>query len=255
MRRKNDPDSLLVGEGGRIGFNEYRVLGTFQEPRVLGSAWDGFITGFVEQAIRPGFDLFSRGINAQLTQLVTPRVTMSLDYGWGHNNTTNKQLNPEDEPLVDRLFPQVRLSAFSGSVARDTRNDPVDPRDGEVLSIDAEIAARAIGSEVGFIKTFMQAFVYRVVPGAPRLVVAAGARVGLARPFVRSVEVFPRAPVDPEGLGDVVASPIEIEVGELPLSERFLPAAIPRSGGSRWTALVTLPPSIRMDSHKVETPS
>ena len=222
LRRQNDPDSLLVGEGGRsLGFNEYRVLGTFQEPRVLGSTWDGFITGFVEQAIRPGFDLFSRGINAQLTQLVTPRVTMSLDYGWGHNNTTNKQLNPEDEPLVDRLFPQVRLSAFSGSVARDTRNDPVDPRDGEVLSIDAEIAARAIGSEVGFIKTFMQAFVYRVVPGAPRLLVAAGARVGLARAFVRSVEVFPRAPVDPEGLGDVVASPIEIEVGELPLSERF----------------------------------
>ena len=222
VRRKNDLDNLLLGEGGRdLGFNEYRMLGTYQEPRVLGSTWNGFITGFVEQAIRPGFDLFSRGINAQLTQQVTPQVTTSLDYGWGQNNTTNKQLNREDEPLVDRLFPEVRLSTFSGSVARDTRDDPVDPRDGEVLSIDAEIAARTIGSEVGFIKTFMQAFVYRVVPGAPRFVVAAGARVGLARPFVRSVEVFPLAPVESAGLGDVVASPIEVEVGELPLSERF----------------------------------
>lgn len=222
LRRKNDLDNLLFGEGGRdLGFNEYRVLGTYQEPRVLGSTWNGFVTGFVEQAIRPGFDLFTRGINAQVTQQVTPQVTTSLDYGWGQNNTTNKQLNREDEPLVDRLFPEVRLSTFSGSVARDTRSDPVDPRDGEVLSVDAEIAARTIGSEVGFIKTFMQAFVYRVVPGAPRLVVAAGARVGLARPFVRSVELFPLTPVDSAGLGDVVASPIEVEIGELPLSERF----------------------------------
>ena len=222
LRRKNDLATLQVAEDtSGLAFNEYRMLGTFQEPRVLGSAWNGFITGFVEKAIRPGFDLFSRGINAQVTQQVTPQVTTSVDYGWGQNNTTNKQLNPEDEPLVDRLFPEVRLSAFSGSVARDTRDDAVDPRHGEVLSIDAEIAGRAIGSEVGFIKTFMQAFVYRVVPGAPRLVVAAGARVGLARAFVSSVEVFPQLPVDPEGVGDVAASPIEIEVGELPLSERF----------------------------------
>ena len=222
VRRQNDPAGLRVGEGGSgLGFNEYRVLGTFQEPRLLGSTWNGFITGFVEQAIRPGFDLFSRGVNAQATHQVTPQITTSVVYGWGQNNTTNKQLNPEDEPLVDRLFPEVRLSAFSGSVARDTRDDPTDPRRGDVLSIDAEIAGRAIGSEVGFIKTFMQAFVYRVVPGAPRLVVAAGARVGLARAFVRSVDVFPQPPVDPEGLGDVAASPIAIEVGELPLSERF----------------------------------
>ena len=222
LRRKNDSASLLVGDGSNnLGFNEYRVLGTFQEPRVLGSVWNGFITGFVEQAIRPGFDLFSRGVNAQITRLVTPTITTSVAYGWGQNNTTNKELNPEDEPLVDRLFPQVRLSAFSGSVARDTRDDPADPHHGDVLSIDVEIAARAIGSEVGFVKTFMQAFIYREVPGAPRLVVAAAARVGLASAFIRSVEVFPQPPVDPEGVGDLVGSPIEIEVGELPLSERF----------------------------------
>lgn len=222
LRRKNDPASRLRGDGNNnFGFNEYRVLGTFQEPRVLGSLWNGFITGFIEQAIRPGFDLFSRGVNAQVTRLVTPTITTSAAYGWRQNNTTNKELNREDEPLVDRLFPQVRLSAFSGSVARDTRDDPADPHHGDLLSIDAEIAGRAIGSEVGFVKTFMQAFVYREVPGAPRLVVAAAARVGLARAFIRAVEVFPQLPVDPEGVGDLVGSPIEIEVGELPLSERF----------------------------------
>tara|TARA_B100001123_G_scaffold64702_1_gene71543 strand:+ start:16027 stop:18984 length:2958 start_codon:yes stop_codon:yes gene_type:complete len=218
LRRQNDPVRLQIGEGvNSLGFNEYRVLSTFQEPRVMGTNWDGFITGFIEQAIRPGFDLFSRGVNAQIARQLTSTITASVDYGWGQNNTSNKALNPEDEPLVDRLFPQVRLSTFSGSLARDTRDDPADPRRGEVLSVDAEVAGRTIGSEVGFVKTFMQAFVYREIPGASRFVVAAGARVGLARAFLRSVDLL-----DPQNRSvAVLESPVELQVGELPLSERF----------------------------------
>jgi len=218
LRRQNDPVRLQIGEGvTSLGFNEYRILSTFQEPRVMGTNWDGFITGFIEQAIRPGFDLFSRGVNAQIARQLTSTLTASVDYGWGQNNTSNKALNPEDEPLVDRLFPQVRLSTFSGSLARDTRDDPADPRRGEVLSVDAEVAGRAIGSEVGFVKTFMQAFVYREIPGAPRFVVAAGARVGLARAFIRSIDFLE----PPHKSGTVLDSSVELEVGELPLSERF----------------------------------
>ena len=218
LRRQNDPVRLQIGQGvNSLGFNEYRVLSTFQEPRVMGTNWDGFITGFIEQAIRPGFDLFSRGVNAQIARQFTSTITASVDYGWGQNNTSNKALNPEDEPLVDRLFPQVRLSTFSGSVARDTRDDPADPRRGEVLSVDAEVAGRTIGSEVGFVKTFMQAFVYREIPGASRFVVAAGARVGLARAFMRSVDFL-----DPQNKSiAVLGSPVELQVGELPLRERF----------------------------------
>ena len=223
LRRKNDAltqsDPQAEAVGNSFGFNEYRVLGTFQEPRVFGSGWDGYITGFVEQAIRPGFDLLSRGVNAQLTRQLGPSVTVSVDYGWGHNDTSNKALNPEDEPLVDRLFPQVRLSSFSSGIVRDTRDDPTDPRRGELLGIDAKVAARAIGSEVGFVKTFMQAFVYREVPGLPRLVAVVGTRVGLARAFARSVDVFPRLPPDLDG--DVIPSSIAIQVDDLPLSERF----------------------------------
>jgi outer membrane protein insertion porin family len=228
LRRKNDPnDPNEAAESRSLGFNEYRVLGTYQEPRVLGSTWDGSITGFIEQAIRPGFDLFTRGVNAQVRRQVTPRVSAAIDYGWGQNNTTNKELSPEDEPLVDRLFPQVRLSAFSGSVVHDTRDDPVNPRRGALLSIDGMVAARVIGSEVGFVKTFMGAFLFREVPGLPRVVFAAGARVGLSRAFVNSVTVVPGLPLDPEDVGSSVLSPIEIDVGELPISERFF------AGGDR----------------------
>ncbi len=213
LRRKNDSADLLLADARSLGLNEYRVLGTYQEPRLLDSGWDSFVTGFVEQAIRPGFDLFSRGVNAQIVRQLTPAVTALVDYGWGQNDTSNKQLNPQDEPLVDRLFPEVRLSAFSGSLVRDTRDDRFDPHHGTLLTFDARIAARAIGSEVGFAKTFIGAFVYREIPRAPRLVVATGARIGLARAFEL-----------PRGLDETGASsgsPVELSVSELPLSERF----------------------------------
>ena len=221
LRQKNDPaDPTVAEDSNSLGFNEYRVLGTYQEPRVLDTEWDGFITAFVEQAIRPGYDLFSRGVNAQVRRQLTPTIGVSVDYGLGQNNTTNKELNPEDEPLVDRLFPQVRLSAFSGSFVRDTRDDPADPRAGELYTIDAKIAARAIGSEVGFVKTYVGAFLFREIPAVPRLVFAGGARMGLAGGFVRSVAVTPVLPPDPD-FGGIQGDPSELDFGELPLSERF----------------------------------
>ena len=220
LRRKNDPVDPLAAEGNTLGFNEYRVLGTYQEPRVLDTEWDGFITGFVEQAIRPGFDLYRRGINTQIRRQLKPGLALSVDYELGQNNTTNKELDPEDEPLVDRLFPEVRLSAFSTSIVLDRRDDPTDPRGGELYTVDARLAARAIGSEVGFIKTYFGAFMYREIPAAPRLVFAGGARMGLASAFIRSVTVIPEPPPGPD-FGSVRGTPIEFNVGELPLSERF----------------------------------
>ena len=221
LRRKNDPAELIAGEeGNSLGLNEYRALGTYQEPRVLDTEWDGFVTGFVEQLVRPGFDLFRRGINAQVRRQLRPGLAVSVEYGLGQNRTTNKELNAQDEPLVDRLFPQVRLSAVSGSLVFDRRDDPADPRRGELYTIDTKFAARAIGSEVGFVKSYVGAFMYREIPGAPSLVFAAGARMGLAGAFIRSVTIVPEAPPD-EDLGGVFGSQVKFEVGELPLSERF----------------------------------
>ena len=201
VRRQNDPVLLAPAEANAgFGFNEYRVLGTYTEPRAFGSDLDLFVTGFVEEAIRPGFDLFSRGFNAETRGQVTPWLSTSVGYSWGKNDTSNVQLNPEDVPLVDRLFEKVRLSSFSGSLLRDTRDDVVDPTAGEVLSIDARVAARAIGSEVGFAKAFTQAFIYRRMPGVRRIVLAAGVRLGIAVGFPQ---------------GAVGSNPL------LPISERF----------------------------------
>jgi hypothetical protein len=91
--------------------------------------------------------------------------------------------------LIDRLFPQIRLSKFSGTVFRDSRNpsEALDPSHGTQLSATADLAARAIGSEVGFIKTYFTGFLYRQLPVPRRVVVVLGARVGMARGFNQEI--------------------------------------------------------------------
>ncbi|MYD70967.1 MAG: BamA/TamA family outer membrane protein [Acidobacteria bacterium] len=212
VRRKNDPVVFAPGESTRtLGFNEYRVLATYREPRALGLAWDIVMSGYVERAIRPGFDLFTRGITAQLTRSTDVSANTTVGYRLGNNDTSNRVLNREDSDIVDRLFPNVRLSSFTASQVRDTRDDPVDPRRGTFVSLETEVAARAIGSEVGFSKSFASGAWYRQLPGVSRLVVAAGARIGLAWGFPRQIDVG-----GVEAAADVTRSALA-----LPISERF----------------------------------
>ena len=212
VRRKNDPPLPVQSEPGRaLGFNEYRVLATYREPRAIGRDWDVVMTGYVEQAIRPGFDLFSRGVTAQLTRSSGAGTSTAVGYRLGNNDTSNRELNREDEDIVDRLFPNVRLSSFTGNQVIDTRNDPVDPARGTFVTLEAEVAARTIGSEVGFTKSFVSGAVYRQVPGVPRIVMAAGARLGVAWGFPRSLDGA-SAPAEAQRAASSLA---------LPISERF----------------------------------
>ena len=48
-----------AGDTG-YGFSEYRVVGTFREPRVFGTAADAFLTGIVEQQTRSSFNFARR---------------------------------------------------------------------------------------------------------------------------------------------------------------------------------------------------
>ena len=120
-------------------------------------------------------------------------------------------VSPEDQRLIDRTFTQVRLSSFSGSVIRDTRDDPVEPTRGEYFSANGQLAARAIGSEVGFFKTFFRATDVRTVPNTRRVVFVANSYLGMATGFPRE---------DANGLPLVDPNTGEI-ARDLPQSERF----------------------------------
>jgi outer membrane protein assembly complex protein YaeT len=200
------------------GFNEYRVLGTFREPRVFGTAADALITVYLEQAIRSSFNFNRRGVRAEAARRVGGTLSVVGRYEIDRTRLFDEQINPADRPDIDRLFPRVRISSFSASLLHDTRDDALDPIRGRLVGIDGELAGRAIGSEVGFAKTFLQGFIYRRVPGTERVVFVGGARLALGAGFPREVtetDEDGNPVLDPDG------NPVVEEVSDLPASERF----------------------------------
>jgi outer membrane protein insertion porin family len=171
------------GNGSTFGFIEYRILGTFREPRVFGTAADAFLTATLEQQKRSSFNFARMAFSADVGRRLTSRVSVSGNYQIERTRLFDELIAPEDQLLVDRLFPQVRLSSFSGSIVRDTRDDPLSTSDGLYLSANGQLAARAIGSEIGLAKTYLTAQMFRPVRTPRATVFAASARLGLATGF------------------------------------------------------------------------
>ena len=204
---------------GRYGFNEYRVVGTFKEPRILDTRADLLVTGIMEQAIRSSFNFLRREARAEAGLRLSPLYSVSGRYSLQRTEIFDEQItDPAQKPLIDRLFPQVRLSTFAGSLLRDSRDDVLDSAKGTLVVVDADLSARAIGSEVGFVKAYVQGRKFYQLPTARRTVVALAARVGAAHGFPREV---PRLGPGGEPVPGPDGEPIVDTVQDLPASERF----------------------------------
>jgi outer membrane translocation and assembly module TamA len=154
----------------------------------------------VEQVTRTSYNFRRRELRGESDLFTSRRYRVTSYYSLQRTNFFDVT-DPDDQPLIDRLFPTVRLSKFSGTVSRDSRDDVLDPSLGTQAIFTTDVAARAIGSEVGYVRSYLQGFVYRRLPVPRRMVIATGARVGLAHGFPRTQ-------------GDQV-------VRDLPASERF----------------------------------
>lgn len=216
LRPIDDADNPLR-DGKCCGFSEYRVIGSYREPRLFGWNVDGLASVSAEQAIRNSFTFTRRAGSLQMLRRLSRRSTLIGSYSLQRVELKNQRVDPKDRLLVDRLFPQIRLSVFSASVLRDTRTDAIAPGAGALLSADVDLAARVVGSQQGFAKTLLQGFIYRRIPSAPRVVLAGGARLGLLRGFVRTVEV-----TDAVGRPVIVNGAIQTaRVEDVNLSQRF----------------------------------
>ena len=215
------PQGAPAGEVSRtdLGFNEYRFLLNFREPRAFGQSGDLLLSGFAEQVIRPSFDLISRGVNTELRRAIGTKMTARLGHTYGVNRIANEQLQSADRPLVDRLFPEVRLSTLSAGLIRDTRTDPLEPTGGTLLAVDVEASSSVLGSAVGFAKTVLQGFVYRRMPG--EAVFAAGARLGLARSYTTTFLQASTLVLNDQGLPELREVAELTFIHTLPASERF----------------------------------
>jgi outer membrane protein insertion porin family len=172
------------------GFHEYRALTSYREPRIFRTSAEILLTAIVEQAFRPSFNFARKVVQAQLGNRLSDLYTVTGGYSFQRTRLFDIRAS-EDEPqwVIDKLFPQVRLSKFSGTLLRDSRDprEALDPTHGTQLIATADLSTRAIGSEVGFIKTYLQGFYYRQLPVPRRMVVALGARIGMAHGFSREV--------------------------------------------------------------------
>src|SRR5204863_9759457 len=137
--------------------------------------------------IRSSFNFARQSAGAGIARRLTRHLSITGSYQIQRVRLFDENILPADRLDIDRLFPQVRLSSFSSSLIRDSRDDQVDPRHGAYVSANGQLAGRAIGSEVGFAKSFFVAQLFRPVPHAGSLVFAGSARLGLASGFSRTV--------------------------------------------------------------------
>ena len=203
-----DPDD----PGSSTGFIEFRVVGTYRQPRWFG-ANDFMINAVIEQGVRTTFNFARRGVNVDVVRRLSPSLRASGRYSLSSTRTFDERLSLADQATIDRLFPQVRLSGFSGALARDTRDDLLDPTRGTFLSGEGSLAARALGGQVGFVKTYVQGFTFHELPGRGTVVFASRAALGLANGFPREVQ-----PTGPDG-NPLPLPPVIVD--DLPASERF----------------------------------
>jgi outer membrane protein insertion porin family len=193
-----------------FGFTEYRVVGTYSEPRAIGGRADISFTAAAEQGRRSSFNFARKGVNAEVARRLGPGVRAYGRYSFGTTRTFDERLSLEDQARIDRLFPQVRLSGFSAGISRDTRDDVLDPERGTYTSAEGTIAARALGGQVGFMKSYVQGLWFKRLPAKKRVVFASRIALGLADGFPREVPAT-----------DIEGQPISVTVEDLPASERF----------------------------------
>jgi outer membrane protein assembly complex protein YaeT len=201
--------------GQGYGFTEYRFAATYRDRYIFDTNSDFTSRATSEQGIRTDYSYLRQAFSAGVVHPVTAKVQVSGQYTLEYTHLFDSIIPVADQPLIDRLFPQVRLSIFSGSIVFDRRNDGLAPSSGSLLSAGVDLAGRSIGSEVGFVKTLLQASAYHDLTGSKRFVLALRAQTGFANGFPRPVQRTDEA-------GNSITRIVE----DLPANERFY------SGGS-----------------------
>jgi outer membrane protein assembly factor BamA/autotransporter translocation and assembly factor TamB len=114
------------------------------------------------------------------------RTQIAYAYQFERNHVFDPSPDPDDPFAIDERWRQARITA---SLIVDTRNDPLDPRNGLLHSSNMEYGLEVLGRNGRFIKYSAQQFVFReLLPGlfpgaAAGIVSASGARMSLGRGF------------------------------------------------------------------------
>ncbi len=217
LRPANAPgDPTRDGRGLR--FADYRVTGTFRELYAFSSETDLLFGVTTERSERTTFNVTRRAANAEALHRLTPRIALIGRYSLDFAELSNERIAPEDQLLIDRIFPQVRLSILSAGLLWDRRDNPLSATRGSRVAAEYEMALRPIGSEVGYLKGFFEGSWFRPLDNPTRTVLGLRAQLGVARGFRR---IVPRLDEDGQPVLDPDGQPVIDEVRDLPVSRRF----------------------------------
>ena len=174
------------------GLPEYQAIGTYREPRLFDTPTDGLLNLTFEQQIRSSFTFRRELFTAQAARRLTKTVSLTGAYVLQRTELLVVNVNSDsDIELIKRLFSTepLRLSGFSVSAIRDTRNDQANPSAGQYLSATGQVDAVAFGSQVGFLKSFFRAQTFYMFPRTNGVVFAANLSVGIGSEFNADVPI------------------------------------------------------------------
>lgn len=174
------------------GLPEYQAIGTYREPRLFDTPTDGLLNLTFEQQIRSSFTFRRELFTAQAARRLTKAVSLTGAYVLQRTELVVVNVNSDsDIALIRQLFSEepLRLSGFSVSAIRDTRNDQANPSAGQYLSATGQVDAVALGSQVGFVKSFFRAQTFHLLPRTNGVVFAANLSLGLGSEFNTDVPI------------------------------------------------------------------
>ncbi|MGA7220772.1 MAG: POTRA domain-containing protein, partial [Candidatus Sulfotelmatobacter sp.] len=156
-----------------------RFLATYQQPHFIGSEWSSLSSFSVERTTEnPLFTASLGDLSFQLERVINRKKNIRLQIRYDFDKTDLSHLLVPELVLPQDL--SVRLSTFSGTLIRDTRDKPLDAHRGMFATVNLGITPTALGSSANFAKLFAQFATYKSFHS---VVFANSVRVGIAESF------------------------------------------------------------------------
>jgi outer membrane protein assembly factor BamA len=151
---------------------DQRFLTSYLQPHFVGSNWSSLSSFSIERTTEN--PLFAAGLG---------NLTFQVERLLSRKNNTRLQLRYNFNKTILSQDQNVRLSTFSGTLIRDTRDKPLDAHHGVFGTVNLAITPTALGSSANFAQLFGQYAFYKPVHS---IVFANSVRLGLAKSFAGS---------------------------------------------------------------------
>jgi outer membrane protein assembly complex protein YaeT len=160
----------------RASFRGARFITTYRQPDIFAYPMPLFVSFYAEEEDRTSFDYNRVGVGLQFSKRVSPDQNLFLRYRFDQTKVFRLEVDIEQ---IDRRFRNTRISAVSLASVTDRRDDPLNPGRGQFRILDVEWSAKALGTEVPYLKGLAQQFFYFRMPHD--LVAALGLRLGVGQ--------------------------------------------------------------------------